>query len=75
MSMHCSDCNAKALCIDSRPGSGMCVVRRRYNCPRCGSRWTTAEVMQDDMQQAQKRIKSAEELKQRFQELMSGFVS
>lgn len=43
----CPRCDGKAECVDSRPYEGR--TRRRYRCKPCGVRWTTMEVLVEDV--------------------------
>ena len=41
--MFCPSCNQECLVVDTRQMEWYC--RRRYRCPRCGTRYTTREVV------------------------------
>lgn len=51
--MHCSECDLKTNIIETREGeelpNGLVVnsVRRRHECPVCGKRFTTYEILAD----------------------------
>jgi transcriptional regulator NrdR family protein len=63
--MKCPKCDTRLLCIDSRPVSGTEDVRRRYECPRCKSRFTTCETFISDERDGRGR-NSSDRLREKF---------
>lgn len=46
MPAYCVNCQCRdARVVNSRPMPALFAVMRRRECARCGSRWTTLEVM------------------------------
>lgn len=43
----CPQCGLQGKCTDSRPYEGR--IRRRYACTVCPQRWSTVEVLVDDV--------------------------
>lgn len=46
----CPSCGAASVVTDSRPAKHLGAIRRRRRCPRCGRRWSTLEVLEEDLQ-------------------------
>jgi transcriptional regulator NrdR family protein len=60
--MTCPECGSdNSRCVDSRQRA--LTRRRRYECIRCGARFSTVEIWEERMEESRKRIlQAAQEL-------------
>ncbi len=63
----CQDCGIKGGCMQTR--RDVLGKRRRYQCPKCGRRWTTYEVPEELVDKYRKMRNIAPDRQHRLQQM------